>query len=1299
MVEAQHFVNADFTAEPLNGEAPLAVYFTNATTVCHPGCLQGYEWNFGDGGTSNETHPIHTYAQPGTYTVILKATLVNSVSSTFARVDYITVTGAPCPAPVASFNAVPDSGCVPLQVQFTDQSVQNGAGCRITDWLWSFGDGNSSTQQNPVHSYSAIGRYTVSLTVTNNEDNSHTVTHEEYIKVVACCPKPRADFRLEYLIDTLTVALGGICCEDTIRFYDQSIQDKGSGCQGRDTCFLTRWVWDLGDGTIKEGQQIQHCYGECIHNDEKTITLTVTNCAGDTAMISRTITLVRCCGPPQAYFECPGDTFQIGQNITLTDQSTISSVPGIDCRIVERTWNFGDGRVHTTASKSVTFVYEQAGSRTVSLQVKSNSGELSSWYIVEGCIEVLPCAPPTADFKIEDCRDSLEEWDSLYAMSPKITYYVCTGQDVKFLDASIQPGSPTCRITQWEWNFGDGGTSNIQNPTHRYSTANDAYQVQLKITNSDGYIDYKTKYVRVIAENATITSFYSPPSVIRWGCDTIRISIHYNGMDHGKVKLGGGFHTESKQRGWRFVHPETTLFFMNNETRNVKMLFFTDSVSQLQDLPQTGRCSVWIETSICKSRDSRPAEIPIPCPQKAYIVEGDLFQNLTDPYYSSMYQVMFHILAHRLLAAGYHPVIVTRDATIPMLISAMSDPEAAALAIFAHGYGDQAALSMMPKSTPFTGVQLENFISQHFCQTGGMFYVSHPNLWEVFLYTCYGERLAWRMLKGEATYHYHTGLYYFSQLLRDIINSRIIGPPCGRSFAGRMTSLAVSPSGRPSRTNREFYYSPSVAFDGEAFRVAWCGSGLDDSTTIYVNRVDCDGTFDVDSARAVCRVPGMVLNLNLRPGSGNLLLSWTDTRGLPDNPGDVYGTLLNADGTVSDPHGFVICSNLQFQYLGDCVFNGDQYVVVWTELMPESGYRSEIYYNCIKPNGEVLFPGGRAICHHTSARFSPSVAATPDQVLVVWSDDRHSGDTTRICTIYGGRISRANQLLDPDGFMISSVLSTQLNPAVAFDGHHYRVVWSDDRNIALDEKDFKPGFDILGAVVSPIGQLIGNPDLSICKATEDQYQPRITAADSASCMIGWFDNRNTKLVEDYIVTNSDLYGSWRFDAVSEIELSTGTGEQITPDIAYGNGNYLVSWTDLGMYDSSGSQIYFTLADQSGQVRYPKGMNLINPVGVSEPAVTDDLSPTGFEFHCYPNPFEENLTIEYQVTAAGPIRIEIFDMLGRPIRLIEDRNRAPGRYCVKWDGKNESGFRVCSGIYLCRLQSADGVMIRTILRLK
>lgn len=164
----------NFTAIPLSGTANLTVQFTNTSTN-HP---LTFNWTFGDGSLVNSTDqdPVHTFTSPGTYTVSL--TVSNTTGNyTATKPGYILVV-APAPV-VAAFSANITTGTFPQAVRFTDLSTNSPA-----NWLWTFGDGITSAAQNPEHTYTEPGWYTVSLKAGNYHSNA-TTTKTEYIYIAA----------------------------------------------------------------------------------------------------------------------------------------------------------------------------------------------------------------------------------------------------------------------------------------------------------------------------------------------------------------------------------------------------------------------------------------------------------------------------------------------------------------------------------------------------------------------------------------------------------------------------------------------------------------------------------------------------------------------------------------------------------------------------------------------------------------------------------------------------------------------------------------------------------------------------------------------------------------------------------------------------------------------------------------------------------------------------------------------------------------------------------------------------------
>ena len=188
--------DADFSKEPIQMDAPMTVQFIDKSSCPahyitrheNGGVLVGsmesadyggittWLWNFGDGKTSTERNPAHTYKNPGTYTVTLKV-IGPAGTDTKTMENYVTLT-MPA-APVVNFTGKPRAGDGPLVVQFTNTSSGY-----IESRLWNFGDGTTSTELNPTHTYMHrnIGNYTVSLTATGM-GGTDTETKTNYIQL------------------------------------------------------------------------------------------------------------------------------------------------------------------------------------------------------------------------------------------------------------------------------------------------------------------------------------------------------------------------------------------------------------------------------------------------------------------------------------------------------------------------------------------------------------------------------------------------------------------------------------------------------------------------------------------------------------------------------------------------------------------------------------------------------------------------------------------------------------------------------------------------------------------------------------------------------------------------------------------------------------------------------------------------------------------------------------------------------------------------------------------------------------
>jgi PKD repeat protein len=140
---------------PTSGILPLAVSLSHVNTG---GPIDIWNWDFGDGGTSTSQNPSHIYNTAGKYTIRLTVTGPGG-TVTATKYNYLNVTALP---PVINFQASKTIGASPLSVSFTATNT----GGPVYSWLWDFGDGFSSSIQNPMHVFSKSGKYTITLTAT-----------------------------------------------------------------------------------------------------------------------------------------------------------------------------------------------------------------------------------------------------------------------------------------------------------------------------------------------------------------------------------------------------------------------------------------------------------------------------------------------------------------------------------------------------------------------------------------------------------------------------------------------------------------------------------------------------------------------------------------------------------------------------------------------------------------------------------------------------------------------------------------------------------------------------------------------------------------------------------------------------------------------------------------------------------------------------------------------------------------------------------------------------------------------------
>jgi len=424
---------------PYAGTEGIAITFDGSGSYDSDGTIISYFWDLGDGKTSIDQNPTHTYTQNGTYTVTLTVTDDGSAIDTDTTNTTVDNTNSK-----ADFSAIPTSGDEPLTVNFTDLSVSYDG---IISWDWSFGDGETSTEQNPTHIYTSAGLYTVSLTVSEEDGDSDT------------------KIRFPYIIVDDSMSNANFTYSSLNPFEGDPVTFNASDSTGYDEPLS--YSWDFGDDAFGEGISPTHTYAQ---NGDYLVTLAVTDADGSMDSTSQTITVED--KDAVANFNATPTSGSEPLAVSFTDLST--SYDGI----TSWTWSFGDGE--TSSEQNPTHMYAANGIYTVFLTVieadGNNDAETKASHIT------ITDSTPLADFS--------------YLQNP-------AALTIDFIDQSTYYDE----LVSWVWNFGDEKTSTEQNPTHKFPN-NGTFNVILTVTDADGSTDTITKQVLTYLPNSPFESSF-----------------------------------------------------------------------------------------------------------------------------------------------------------------------------------------------------------------------------------------------------------------------------------------------------------------------------------------------------------------------------------------------------------------------------------------------------------------------------------------------------------------------------------------------------------------------------------------------------------------------------------------------------------------------------------------------------------------------------------------------------------------------------------------------------------------------
>ena len=486
-----------------------------------------WKWDFGDGATSTDSAPVHTYATQGSYKVSLTITNSAGCTETIEKPGFVVVQ-----KPIVRIMDIAQEGCVPYSFSPT---LDINSPVPITDYLWDFGDGTTSTDPKPTHIYTTKGLYTITVTYRTKDGCQETISKSDLIKVGNKLP---VAFTASPLL---------VCASDPIHFTDLTKAIPPA------TDTVDTWFWQFGDGGVSSEKNPIYIYSD---TGRFSVSLTVKSNGCDSWVLYRDYVRIL---PPIARFKeiisCGNPYWRSFDNTSIFDRSKAP---------LSFLWNFGDGTTSTLEYPSHT--YAATGKYTVTLTVVNGGCQhttSNTVFIVDNTLRftatkdtICPNTDITFNMSISDTTNliskhitsnySAHTWfndttvTETYTKPGDYTVYaviVDTNKCIKSIplpvkviktQAALTAPATACinapaaftdqstvdaplGITGHTINYGDGSPDEI-NPasfTHTWAQAGN-YTISLKVTDSKGCTDSTTAKILIADPRAT---FMSPDSM------------------------------------------------------------------------------------------------------------------------------------------------------------------------------------------------------------------------------------------------------------------------------------------------------------------------------------------------------------------------------------------------------------------------------------------------------------------------------------------------------------------------------------------------------------------------------------------------------------------------------------------------------------------------------------------------------------------------------------------------------------------------------------------------------------------
>jgi hypothetical protein len=459
---------------------------------------------------------------------------------------------------------------------------------------------------------------------------------------------------------------------------------------------------------------------------------------------------------------------------------------------------------------------------------------------------------------------------------------------------------------------------------------------------------------------------------------------------------------------------------------------------------------------------------------------------------------------------------------------------------------------------------------------------------------------------------------------------------------------------------------PAIASDGEGGAIVAWSDNRSGSRDIYARRISASGVAQwTQDGLLLCGAAGSQLDPVILPDeSGGAIVAWVDYR---SGNYDAYAQRVSASGDVLwTTNGVAVCPGAEGQAALQIISDGaGGAIIAWEDS--RNGYW-DVYAQRLNADGSLQWASsGVALSVAALSQVRPQMVSDGSGgAIVTWIDDRSGPDD-----IYAQRVNASGIVQwTTDGVPICTAMNLQWDPFIASDGAGGAIiVWRD-----LRVGDWNIYAQRVNTAGIPQWTCDGNP---LCTTVADALNAAIAPDGAGGAIVLWEDLRSG---------NHDIYAQ-RVKANGLIQytldgraLCTASGDQRNPRlVSFASGAAIVTWWDGR---SGNSDIYAQFMDA--------------PL---PPTDASTMPGPSFLSQNYPNPFNPTTNIAFALSTPGQVSLRIYDATGRLVRVLVQGDRPAGHCREIWDGRDDRGRGVSSGVYFYRLEAGSFTQTRKMILLR